>query len=100
MNKDLLSHLAKFLTYDDCFKFSTVSKEWNLGMQYQKSKAVKKAVKDMQLLHACQNICPCLLKALLNQNDFILFPNKLDHIACQYDNKKSAPQWFLELLHN
>jgi len=54
----------------------------------------------MQLLHACQNICPCLLKALLNQNDFILFPNKLDHIACQYDNKKSAPQWFLELLHN
>ena len=97
MNKDLLTKLSEFLTPRECFRFSTVSKEWNKGMTYQKSQAVKKSIEKINFIHSCQNICPCLLKALIGEDDIFLFPNRLDHLACVYDNTGSGPDWFINL---
>ena len=93
MNHDIITYIVTFFTLKESFKYSNISKDWYLALQYQKSTHIKKAIKTVHDLHLLQNLCPCLLQDVGFNIRFIkkIFPNNLLLLACRYE---TAPPWF------
>jgi hypothetical protein len=96
MNDDVISHIGEYLYHKEIFFASTVNKQWNQTLFYHKQKLCKSILKDVKILHYCNNLCPCILEKHY-QNMISEF--KLKRYFCsQLNDKEIPPEWLTKYL--
>ena len=95
MNKDIISNLGEYLSMNECFLYSIVSKEWNKGLIIKKKKIINEMINKSMKAHLLNNFCPCFGWNFIN----IYRIPKIKLYSCYYIKGLEVPKEYTNFMN-
>ena len=92
---DIIYEIGGFLSLEELFRCSLISRDWRRNLKYRKREIIKKRMVEISRAHYCNNICACFLENLV-VGQFLY--TKIELYICRYLKGGAVPEWFRKIL--